>query len=454
MRPHDPPPLAEPPPDHSGLSVEAQRRLTSEYRPWRKLRYIAEELGVDPIAAWTFVKARRRHAWRELPLARHEGGNFGLCHHPGMARPLFLIDRASGDDLIARGARAAFKPTVLKRLSSLFGQGETLPSRLQVKTAMFEAAESSIIEGASATREQALDLLRSGRAPKSVGERMILNNHHAMALAKQRLAEPLSLDLLLELQSIVTAGTLDQPDASGRFRTASEDVRVVDTRDGSTIHTPPPADRVVPMLRQVCDFANTNRGTGDFLHPIVAASILHFLVGYVHPFVDGNGRTARAIFYWCALRHGYALFEFLSISEIIRKGFARYPQAFVDAVTDEGDLTYFILYHLDVIEQALDRFAEHLRREEQKIERSERLLRIAKGLNLRQRLLLEHAIRHPATEYTVKSHSNSNGITLMTARTDLDALVRLRLMTTSKRVREVIYHVSPTLKPRLARKGL
>lgn len=454
MRTQGPPRLFADVPSPWGLPAAAQRRLMSEYRPWRKLRYVAEELGVDAIEAWTYLKASRRLLWRDLPLFRGEGGHFGLCIHPSLLRPLFHIDRASGDDLIARSDSTAAKPARMKRLSSLFGMGETIPGQVQAKTAMFEAAESSIMEGASATREQALELLRTGRAPATLGERMILNNHHAMALAKQRLSEPLSLDLLLELQSTVTAGTLEPPDASGRFRTASEDVRVVDTRDGSTIHTPPPADRVVPMLRQVCDFANTNRGTGDFLHPIVAASILHFLVGYVHPFVDGNGRTARAIFYWCALRHGYSLFEFLSISEIIRKGYARYPQAFVDVETDDGDLTYFILYHLDVIEQALDRLAEHLEREEAKIERSERLLRIAKGLNLRQRLLLEHALRHPTTGYTAKSHRNSNGIALGTARADLDDLVRRKLMTTSKRVREVIYHVSPTLKPRLARKGL
>ncbi len=69
-------------------------------------------------------------------------------------------------------------------------------------------------------------------------------------------------------------------------------------------------------------------------------------------------------------------------------------------------------------------------------------------------MLLEHSLRHPGTQYTVKSHMNSNGIVAVTARTDLDDLVRRRLMTTTKRGREVIYLVTSTLAERLARKGL
>lgn len=435
----------------AGWLEPAHARLAAEYRPWRKFRYVAQDLGAEPASAWSVVKQSRLVHWRTLPLARAEGGTFGMCVHPLLVRPLFLIDRTSGEDLVSgRGGTKSLR----KRMTSLFRRGETMPGALSAKTWMFEAAESSIMEGASATRAEALDLLRSGRTPSTVGERMILNNHHAMLLVRSRLDEPLSLELLLELQSVTTAATLEKPDGAGRLRTRDEDIRVVDTRDGSTIHQPPPADQLRPMLRSLCAFANSDHAGGEFLHPIIVACILHFMIGYIHPFVDGNGRTARAVFYWAALRSGYGLFEYLTISEVIRLGYSKYPQAFQDVEADDGDLTYFILYQLGVIEQALDRLADHLGREEEKIRRSERLLRLAKDLNLRQRLLLEHSLRHPGTEYTVKSHRNSNGITTNTARADLDDLVRRRLMTTSKRVREVIYHVSPTLKQRLARKGL
>lgn len=51
---------------------------------------------------------------------------------------------------------------------------------------------------------------------------------------------------------------------------------------------------------------------------------LHFMLGYEHPFVDGNGRVARAMFDWAMLRNGYWLFEFISVSRIIRQAPAKY----------------------------------------------------------------------------------------------------------------------------------
>ena len=191
----------------------------------------------------------------------------------------------------------------------------------------------------------------------------------------------------------------------------------------------------------------------DRIHPVIKAAILHFMIGYEHPFCDGNGRTARAVFYWHSLRSRYAIFEYLAISEMIRKGYARYPQAYVDSEQDGGDLTYFILYKLDIIEQSLDKLGAYLKHEEDKLQRSERLVRLSTDLNLRQRLLLEHSLRHPNTQYTVRSHMNSNGITPVTARADLQALVVKRLMTTTKRGKEVLYLVSPSVAKRLAKKS-
>jgi len=283
---------------------------------------------------------------------------------------------------------------------------------------------------------------------------MVINNYIAMQQVKRWLDRPLSIAMLLELQRTLTEGTLQDPAEAGRLRRRDEPVRVVDERDNADVYTPPPAESLPVRLTALCEFANRSHEDEQFIHPIIKASILHFMIGYEHPFVDGNGRTARAVFYWHALRNGYGIFEYTGVSELIRKGFAKYPQAYLDTELDDGDLTYFVLYKLDIIEQSLDRLAEHLRAEEDKVRRSERLLRLSKNLNLRQRLLLEHALRHPATQYTVKSHMNSNGIVAATARADLDQLVRLRLMTTAKRGREVIYLVAPTLADRLAKKGL
>ncbi|MFZ4574733.1 MAG: Fic family protein [Phycisphaerales bacterium] len=421
------------------LDPRLSELLADRYDPWRIFRHIARDRGLDPALAWAAAKARRLSTFRDLPLEQTDGRRFGVNEWPGLSAILHRIDRSSGGDA----------PAVLGERGVL-GDADSR-TRFRIKTLMEEAAESSIIEGASKTRAQAVELLRQGRSPADRGERMIVNNYLAMDLIKRRLREPLTPGLLLELQETLTAGTLSNPGAVGRFRLPEERVDVVDVRTDEVIFVPPPAAELPARLDALCRFANAPHQNAEFIHPIVKASILHFMVGYEHPFVDGNGRTARAIFYWYALRSGYTLFEFLAISEIIRKGFARYPAAYLDTETDEGDLTYFVLYKLDVIAQSLDTLAERIRHESDKITRSEALLRLASDLNLRQRLLLEHALRKPGTRYTVKSHMHSNGISQNAARSDLERLVARRLMTSAREGRAAVYRVIPNLRERLER---
>ncbi len=423
------------------LAERERTLLLGKYRPWRKIRPIARALKRDAAQAWAIVKWARISGNQPLPLHQVSGLPFSVSICPQIHQSLHHIDRATGG-----GGPAAFAPDT----GDLGDPGAR--ERLRIKTLMDEAAESSIIEGAATTRKVAVDLLKSGREPATKGERMVANNYAAMQRIKGLLDKPLSIDLIRELQTILTRGTLDNPDEAGRLRRPDENVRVVDDISGDEIFVPPPAPDLPRRLDELCKFANTSHDRGpSFIHPIVKACILHFMIGYEHPFVDGNGRTARALFYWFALRSGYGIFEYAAISEVIGRAVARYPQAYVDSELDDGDLTYFVLYKLDVIERSLDRLGEHIRHEQEKIERSRAFLRIAKGLNLRQRLLLEHALRHPLTQYTVKSHANSNGIVLATSRADLEELVRLRLMTTAKRGKQVLYIASPDLEKKLTR---
>jgi Fic family protein len=421
-------------------------RLLENYRPWRKLRYVATELGVDPVAAWAFVKEERASSWQSIGIPRAEGGEFGFVLTKHLLEPLFTIDRSlsrtnafgAGDNRVARTLRERWNAIVL--------ESESSPVRIGARTLMEEAAESSIMEGAATTRREAIEMLRAGRPPVNRGERMVLNNFHAMQQVKDWTTRQLSIEMILELQDLITEGTLDDPSGGGRLRGPAEVVRVVDSRDEEVIFTPPPAALVPSLLESICAFLNHQHEGEYFIHPLVKACMLHFLIGYAHPFVDGNGRTARALFYWASLRAGYDIFEYLTISEVIRKGFARYPQAYVDSEVDDGDLTYFVLYKLEVITQALGALGEHLKAEQERLQRSERLLALGTDLNLRQRLLLEHGARHHGTLYTVKSHAASNGVALLTARTDLEDLVSRGLMTTTKRGREVIYHLRVDLR--------
>jgi len=433
------------------LTDDQRRRLDESYRPWRKLRYVAAELTLNDQAVWSFLKSQRSIAWQPIGVTRAEGGEFGFVPTRHLIEPLFIIDRSlsRGDAFVAQDEKTS--RVLRERWNAVVRESEGAPNRIGANTLMEEAAESSIMEGAATTRREAIDMLRAGRSPVNRGERMVLNNYQAMQRVKEWITRPLSIEMILELQDLLTEGTLDDPTGGGRLRRADEPVRIVDSRDDSTVFVPPAANTLPQLLTQIVTFANAPHEGDRFIHPLIKASILHFLIGYAHPFIDGNGRTARALFYWSSLRAGYEIFEYLTISDIIRKGFAQYPQAYLDTELDDGDLTYFILFKLGVIQQSIDVLSNHLRKEQDRLTRSQSLLALDKTLNLRQRLLLEHSLRHRDTHYTAKSHANSNGIALNTARSDLESLVKRKLMVTSKRGKEVVYMLSPRLENRLAK---
>ena len=292
---------------------------------------------------------------------------------------------------------------------------------------MEEAIASSQIEGAATTRKVAKEMLRTGRPPVNRAERMIRNNYITIQKIKKHLKRPLTMEMLHDLQMSMTEGALDDPTAAGRFRTESDQVVVIDESDGQVLHVPPPAAELPARMERFLAFAN-DPGESPFLHPVVRAILLHFWLAYEHPYVDGNGRTARAVFYWYMLSRDYWLFEFLSISRIIHRSVRQYGKAFLHSETDGNDATYFLAYHMRTILLALEELHLYLRRKQEDTAKTARLLEKMSGLNHRQQALLRHALKHPDATYTILSHRNSHNVAYGTSRSDPFDLAKRRLL--------------------------
>ena len=314
---------------------------------------------------------------------------------------------------------------------------------------MEEAISSSQLEGASTTRQVAMELLLSGRKPRDRGERMIANNFQAMEFLRRRLDEPLSRDLIVQIHGILTEGTLG-PGEVGRFRRPDELITVQSNDDGSVLHVPPDAGLLGERLAALYQFAN---GGADkvFVHPFVRAAVLHFMLSYEHPFVDGNGRTARALFYWSMLRQRYWLTDFLAISRIIKTAPSQYVRAFLHSEASSGDLTYFLLHQLEVVRRATDELFAYVEREERQIRETERVLKDAHRFNHRQRAVLSHALRHPAGEHTIQAHQRAHGVVYQTARQDLLDLARSGYLKKVKRGHAFVFGAAPKLGAALKR---
>jgi Fic family protein len=258
---------------------------------------------------------------------------------------------------------------------------------------------------------------------------MIANNYRALQFMREEMGGELTPESILELHRVVTEGTLDDPTAAGRLQRPGERrVAVYDRDDGEPIHRPPPADQLPARMQLLCEFANEGEDGERFVHPVIRAILLHFWLAYDHPFEDGNGRTARILFFWLMRARGYWLAEYLPISRFIRDAPARYARAFVETETDEGDTTYFLIHQLGVIEKAIDDLHLYLQRKTAEVRDVEKLLDGAAYLNGRQLALLTDAVRHPEASYSFASHAKSHRVSHETARSDLRVLEQRGLL--------------------------
>jgi len=398
----------------AALGVSPPPSDRERYLHWDKLRRLPTPDGLTSEQWWLRLKSARQDAMRPLPLTDPDGNPFGYTLPDLVLRHLHRVDR-----------RAAGEVSMDEVVTSEREAGR----RFIVNSLMEEAIRSSQLEGATTSRVAAKELLRSGRAPRDRSERMIVNNYRAIQFVKEMGSE-LTPDAVLELHRIVTDGTLEDPDGAGRLQRPVEDRVVVFYRDeiGPPVHVPPPADQLRARLAALCEFANEGDDGEPFVHPVIRAILLHFWLAYDHPFEDGNGRTARLLFFWLMHSRGYWLAEYLPISRLIRKAQGRYERAFLETETDGGDTTYFLIHQLQTIDRAIDDLHVYLQRKIAEQRDAEAWLAGFDGLNGRQVALLGHAIRHPEHLYTYEGHAREHRVTHETARSDLTDLAERGLL--------------------------
>lgn len=375
------------------------------YLPWDKIRHKVPPEGLTHEEWWAGIKFTRRQMQRALPLPDVDGRPFTFALPDAVLEALEHISRdASGQISI--------------------GEQVTNPGtrdRYLVNSLIEEAINSSQLEGASTTRRVAKEMIRVGRIPRDRDERMIFNNYQAMRRIGEIRSERLTVDLVKEIHGMVTEGTLDSPNASARFQLSGEERIGVFTDSGVLLHRPPPAEVLEARVERLCAFANGDLDEG-YIPPVIRAITLHFMIGYEHPFEDGNGRTARALFYWSMLNQGYWLMEYVAISPILKQAPTRYARSYVYSEDDESDLTYFHLHQLDVLRRAIAALQEYLSVKAGEVRELERTISGISAFNHRQIALLQHALRNPDSAVTAQSHMASHNVSYETARQDLTRL--------------------------------
>jgi len=377
----------------------AINNLNEKYLYWDKVKYQNVDGIKDPRILWSVLKLSRTIHAKQIKFGKH---NFKYNLTDSIQKGLHEFDLNIGGNL---GTKSIIPDDDKKRYL--------------ISSIMEEAIASSQIEGAVTTRKKAKEMLRKNIRPRNKSEQMILNNYLTIKHIVNIQDAPITLERLFEIHKLIANETLDDNSDEGKYRNDNE-VNVIDIIDGEIVHTPPDFNEVPLLMDELFNFFNNNDNE-QFIHPIVKGCIIHFMIGYIHPFVDGNGRTARALFYWYLLKNGYWLTEYLSISRLIVKSKTQYAQAFIYTETDENDLTYFLNYKIKTMQLAYYSLREYIQR---KISEKKQLINFQKikGINERQALIIKWLYEEPELLFSVKEIENRFSLSNQTARTDLTEL--------------------------------
>lgn len=393
--------------------INAVFKYNKTYLHWEELKW--RELPVDPLYVWILMKTLRKKDMKYVPF-----DDLQLKYNllDDFLEKLHFLDKSAA--------------------GSISSGLDSLPhdrDQFIINSLMEEAIASSQLEGAAVTRTIAKKMLREKRKPITKDERMILNNYITMKRITQVKDEDLTPELILQIHKTITGGTLEDPNDEGRFRD-NNDIRVFDLR-GNILHTPPDFALIRELIEKLCAFAN-NDGE-QFIHPVIKGIILHFLIGYIHPFNDGNGRTARSIFYWYMLRKDYWLFEYMAVSRAIKDTKGQYKLAYQYTESDENDLTYFIRYNLAAVKTAVDNIQKYIEKKQRESRQALNILQKSEGLSLRQAEIIKSLIKNPDKPITIKEIVETYRVAYGTARNDLFHLEKLGYLAKQKSGKEYIF---------------
>jgi len=396
-------------------------KCNQDYIHWDKLRYKEIPNKTNPKYIWVLIKIFRSQQFKPI---KFNDWVFKYLLLNDAQRKLHLMDKGTAGHL----------ETGLESVNT-GGRGRYIISSL-----MEEAIASSQLEGAATTRKIAKEILRLKRKPINYSERMIVNGYETMQKMTKMKDRTLTPEIILKLHKNITKDTLEDKNDEGRFRDNNE-IFVGDSLEyGKIYHTPPDYKKINGLMEDFCEFASNDEG--EFIHPVVKGIILHFLIGYIHPFSDGNGRTARTIFYWYVLSRGYWLFEYMSVSRIILRSKTKYGLAYLYTETDENDLTYFINYNLDSIDEALHDMEAYISKKQKEYSEALDLIQGINDINSRQAEILKNFMRRHEKNFVINEIMTTYNVAYDTARNDLLHLTELGYLEKTKIKNKFVFKLS------------
>ena len=377
-------------------SMDLAREYNEKYLHWDKLQYYdCGKYGRESL--WYMMRIMRLNTCKRVDI-----DNLSVTYNllDRFQEPLHQIDMALSTGILP-----------------INGFNDKRKMMLSISSMMEESIASSQIEGAATTTKEAKRMLRDNVDPKNRSERMILNNYRAMEFIRSNLQRELSPEFIRELHGIVTHDILKESEYEGNFR-KDNSIAIRDVLTGETYHEPVSHELIGPMIDSLCGFINDET---NYIHPIVKGILIHFIVAYIHPFMDGNGRVSRSLFYWYTMKEGYSVMEYLSISKAIKEHKGGYEEAYQLSETDDNDVTYFLDYNIRMIMQSIEIFTSYLR---EKINERRHVMELMGAGDITQRQTdILASLMNSDVPQNIYELASVIGVSPQTVRNDLNLLV-------------------------------
>ncbi len=300
-----------------------------------------------------------------------------------------------------------------------------------------EAYYSSHIEGAVTSLEDALLQLNSHKHNyPDESMQMIYNNKLALEFILQTKKQPITHQMICEMHKILVYNThKDKPITVGAYRHGA--VYVVDSL-GRVVYEGPPSDQVQQLMTDFLDWLNAEKT----LHPLIVAALAHLYFVHVHPFDDGNGRSARALSNLLLEKAGYKFINFLAPSDYFDHSRSGYYRSIQDSREHDYDTTYFIIYYLQALADQLTKVKAEIAKE-QKVGTIKELLKqsVYVQLNKRQIKVLGQLLK-TGEPLTTRKYCKINKCSDETARKDFNHLLELKIIRSLDQGRSVKYVLS------------
>lgn len=215
-------------------------------------------------------------------------------------------------------------------------------AKMQAKTLILEAHYTTHIEGTHLTLDQSEQLLTGHKIgdadPEDVRE--LLNYKKAFDLVSDYLGsgEPIREGLIREIHKRLVEGVRGNSAAPGEYRKIQNFVANSKTKE--IIYTPPPAFQVPLMMSELVDWLKLEQE----INPVLIAGIAQFQLVHIHPFLDGNGRSARLLSTLYLYKTGYDFKRLFTISEYYDRDRSNYYKAIQSVRENEMDMTIWLEY--------------------------------------------------------------------------------------------------------------